>query len=73
MNTIQDQLNRMEATLLAVLEVTNPIISFGEVRAILRYKSRDATRKWLRDHKIERVDRGYRRALVIAAATERKA
>lgn len=69
---LEESVRRTEVIARAILEVTNPVVSFGEVQRILGYKSRGATAKWLKEHNIERVDRGYRRVLVISAATEPK-
>lgn len=70
MTPLEKQLTRIEAMLRAQLDTTNPLMTFGEVMAILRYSSKNATKRWLRAHQIQKAAKGYRRVDVITAATE---
>ena len=72
MSTPEQRLAHVEAMLRALLDTVNPIMGFQEVQALLKYKSRVSVRAWLKEHKIERRDRGFRRVEVIAAATQEK-
>lgn len=68
------RLARIEATLRALIDTVNPVMSIKEVQQMLGYKTRTPVYAWLKARGIAQRDMGYRRVEVIAAATaERKA
>lgn len=66
------QLTRIEAMMRAILDSIEPLMTFGEVMRLLKYKSKHATRRWLKAQGIQKSGNGYRRVDVIAAVTKAK-